>query len=384
MADREQLSIAFLADDTLDNDAGVAQYVKRLGGWLSRDGHRVNYLVGRSRLESWRGDPVYSLAHNLTVRWNGNRLSVPLWANRRAIQRLLNERHYDIVHVQAPYSPLLTQLIINRLPDDTALIATFHVSSSSPLTITGGRLLRQVYGRSLKRFNNLISVSQPAAIFARQAFGVASQQLPNTIELDAFKSPPITRRAPKRLVFLGRLVKRKGCAELLMAVASLAKHTSAPAFELIIAGDGPQRTRLERLSRKLGLSSAQVKFLGYVSEKDKVKLLASADIACFPALYGESFGIVLLEAMAAGAKVVIAGDNPGYRSVLAKSPQLLVDPAETKLFADKLLHYLTNKPATDNVQQWLRAEVKQYDIEKVGPKLLKLYRRSIAKQLGRR
>jgi phosphatidylinositol alpha-mannosyltransferase len=173
---------------------------------------------------------------------------------------------------------------------------------------------------------------------------------------------------------LGRLVERKGAASLLKAVAVLAHNLQESDWRLLIAGDGPQRAKLEQQAVKLGIGG-HTTFLGRIDEADKADVLASADLAIFPALSGESFGIVLIEAMAAGAGVVVGGDNPGYRSVLGAWPETLVDPqpAAAAGFARQLQHLLHN----DALRQRLHAEqakaVRQYDVTAVGIKLLRYY-----------
>jgi phosphatidylinositol alpha-mannosyltransferase len=100
-------------------------------------------------------------------------------------------------------------------------------------------------------------------------------------------------------------------------------------------------------------------------------------------LYGESFGIVLIEAMAAKAGVVLAGDNPGYRSVLGKQPQLLFNPSDKYSFAVRLQEMLENRKLHDQLHQWQQDEVKQYDINIVGQQVLELYSEAIAR-LGKK
>jgi phosphatidylinositol alpha-mannosyltransferase len=219
----------------------------------------------------------------------------------------------------------------------------------------------------------VLSVSSAAQAFAHQTFGIQSDIVPNTIDLKKFKTA--TSNQPGRIVFLGRLVPRKGARELIIAFQLVAKDN--PEAELVIGGSGAQRAELEALVERLGIKK-RVTFLGFVEEKDKADLLASAQIACFPALYGESFGIVLIEAMAAGAGVVIGGNNPGYTSVLQEQPECLFDPRSTAEFADRL-HSLLNEPsAAARLHSWQARHVRQYDINVVGQRLEKIYRAAIA------
>ena len=109
-------------------------------------------------------------------------------------------------------------------------------------------------------------------------------------------------------------------------------------------------------------------------------MLAGAAIACFPSLHGESFGIVLIEAMAAGAGVVLGGANPGYKTVLGGRPETLVDPKNTRQFAKRLEKFLTDAQLAAQIHSWQQSHVKRYDINEVGPSLVKVYYQAIAKQ----
>jgi len=165
--------------------------------------------------------------------------------------------------------------------------------------------------------------------------------------------------------------------ELLKAFRIL--HASMPEARLIVAGDGPERKTLERYIQKTDLQRA-VELRGKIPEQEKPSLLASADIACFPALHGESFGIVLIEAMAAGAKVVLGGDNPGYRSIMGDRPELLVEPSDSVKLASRLKHFLTEKPAIEAAHRWQAQSVKKYDVTRIGPVILDIYYQAIAKR----
>src|SRR5690606_31430482 len=112
---------------------------------------------------------------------------------------------------------------------------------------------------------------------------------------------------------------------------------------------------------------------GYVAEEDKADYLASADLAVYPATGGEAFGIVLLEAMAAGT-LVLAGENPGYRSVLGSQPQLLVDAADHKRLAEKIDRLLADKKQRQRLLDWQQKHIKSYDIDQIGPTFLDIYR----------
>src|SRR3989344_558344 len=371
------LSIGFLYDDTLDSSDGVAHQVKTLGAWLSQRGHKVSYLVGETKMREWQGGMVYSLARNQAVTFNGNQMSIPLPANRRKIKQLLDDIHFDVLHVQVPYSPFMAKRVINSANESTVVVGTFHVYPSSYWVELGTKFLRLLLGRSLKKFDEMISVSTPTATFAKRTFGINSLVIPNTVDVRHFKLSTHTRsnRQAKQIVFLGRLVERKGCLYLLKAFKELLRNV--PEAKLIIAGDGPRRKMLEIYVKQQKIDRS-VDFLGFISEADKPKLLAQADIACFPSLYGEAFGIVLIEAMAAGAGIVMGGNNPGYLSVLGEQRELLIDPKKTAAFAAQLEKLLKDEGLIARLHKWQTKQIKNYDIAVVGPMIESTYYRTVA------
>jgi phosphatidylinositol alpha-mannosyltransferase len=374
MKNDPKLRVGLVFDDTLDSSDGVAQYVKTLGAWLSDQGHSVRYLVGETKLKSWHGGQVYSLSKNIKVTFNGNNLSMPLPTVTRRIKRVIAEQGFDVIHVMVPYSPFMAAKVIKAVPKTTAVIGTFHIFPAGWLSALGSKLLRLMLARSLRRFDKIMSVSPAAAEFAQDAYNIRTEIVPNTVDINKFKTTASTNRAAKNIVFLGRLVDRKGARYLIEAFSSLAMDNT----RLLIAGDGPERENLKALATKLGVND-KVEFLGYIDEADKPALLARADVACFPSLYGESFGIVLIEAMAAGAKVVLAGDNPGYSSVLGGQPKLLIDPKKTDLFASRLRELLTDKPQIKTLERWQRETVQQYDVNTVGKSIASIYNGQIAR-----
>lgn len=372
----EKLSVGLVFDDTLDSNDGVSQQVKRLGEYLVANGHKVVYLCGETKIKEYAGGKVYSLAKNLSVKFNGNRLTMPIYSSRRVIKNVLKTEALDIVYVTVPYSPFLGQRIIAAADrSGVAVVGAFHILPSGWVSSLGARLLGLVQFFSLKRFGAFTSTSKSAAKFAQKTMRIRSSVVPNMVDIKYFEPGRRVGNEPGRIVFLGRLVKRKGCAELIDAFSVLAK--SRQDAQLIIAGDGPERQKLETQVHRLGLGD-KVKFLGYIDEQDKPQVLGSAEIACFPSLYGESFGVVLIEAMAAGAGVVLAGDNPGYRCVMEEQPQLLVNPADKEELASRLERLLGNEALRADLHKWQLQSVQQYDTGVVGEQILKLCRQAIA------
>ncbi len=367
------LCIGLLLDDSLDSSDGVQQYVLTLGSWLTQQGHDVHYICGQTKRNDLAN--LHPLSRNTRVRFNKNVLSIPRGASRTAIRLLLDRYKFDVLHVQMPFSPLLAGRVINAAPSTTKIIGTFHILPASRGAAIGTRLLGHITRRQLKRFDSCISVSEPARLYMKQAFKLDSVVIPNAIEVAKFAAGNGPKQlsvgaaaSEKKIVFLGRLVPRKGARYLLEAFAHLSPDHNA---KLIIGGTGNLLSSLVARSMQLGLEG-RVRFVGYVDEPHKSRFLADADIAVFPSTSGESFGIILLEAMAAGAGVVLGGNNPGYASVLTDK-SMVFDPKDTAGLAarlDGLLSYPVVAQKMHNVQQ---AMVKKYDIGVVGPQILSVY-----------
>lgn len=363
------MKIALVLDDSMDRNDGVQQYVRSLGGWLTDNGHTVHYLAGESNLTN---SAIRSMSKNINVRFNGNKLSVPLPASSLQIKKVLHSERYDIIHIQMPYSPLMAGKIISNAPSGTAIVGTFHILPLGRMQRYGTRALAVAQKRQIKRFDAICSVSAPACDFARSCFGITSMVIPNMIDIARWDTG--VRPHPFRIVFLGRLVPRKGCSYLLAALASLPPKLLSQ-LEIIIAGDGPERPKLEKFAEMHQLSN--VTFLGFIDENQKPGLLASAHLAIFPSLGGESFGIVLIEAMAAGAKVVIGGDNLGYKSVLSEWPETLIDPHNTTQFSVMIEKFLNNKKLCNNIHSKQQHAVRQYDTNVVGDQVLGIYKETL-------
>jgi phosphatidylinositol alpha-mannosyltransferase len=371
----EPLKIGLVLDDSLDKTDGVQQYVLALGGWLETQGHEVHYLVGETR----RVDipRVHSLAKNLAVRFNGNRMSMPLPGASKRIKRLLSEEGFDVLHVQLPYSPFLGGRIIAHASPTTAIVGTFHILPNSLLSVLANRVLAAWCRAGIKRFEKIVSVSAAAQRFARRVYGITGDVLENMVDYQRFYgAKPLARYHDnkKTVLFLGRLVPRKGCGLLLEAVKLLAdSEAGLPEFRVVICGTGPLESSLKQYVAENKLQD-YVEFAGYVPEADKPRYYASADIAVFPSNGGESFGIVLLEAMASGRTAVLAGNNPGYASVLADRTDLLFDPHDAGALAGELQLLLSNDEERQSIVRWCAAYARQFDTPAVGKRLLELYR----------
>ncbi len=375
-----QLKVGLVLDDTLDSTDGVQQYVINVGRWLEHRGHDVHYLVGQSHRQDIRN--IHSLSRNVRVKFNGNNLSVPLPVKKKLISDVLAPG-FDILHVQLPFSPMLAGRIIDSADNLTALIGTFHIAPYNQLSRYGGVLLGAVTKRQIGRFDSVLAVSEPAALMAKQIYRCNSLVIGNCFDFRLFYTAKPYKRAQDRveILFLGRLVKRKGCQTLLAAIALIERSSSGglPAYRLTIAGDGPLKTDLELYVDNNGLKD-YVRFVGYVDESIKPRYYASTDIAVFPSVGGESFGFVLVEAMASGRAAVVAADNPGYASVLKAAPELLFKAGDSASLAAKLKQLIYHNDLRRRFAQRGQAIARQYDQDIIGQQLIDCYQDALHKR----
>ena len=380
MAQKNKYKIGFVLDDGLDKPDGVQQYLFILGDYFSSLGHDVHYLVGETKRTDIPN--VHSISKNMKVIFNGNRMSMPLPASRAKIKKLLDDEEFDVLHIQTPYSPFMGHKVLLSAPESTALISTFHIAPNSGLVHVGTKLLGLWLQRSLKQVDRMISVSTAAQEFSRDTFGFGSEVVPNPVDYDKFHSAkPYSKYTSKtkNILFLGRFVPRKGAMVLLESIVELKKRKGIPDFRVILCGKGPLQAKIESFIQENRLEDT-VELVGFVSEEDKPRYYASSDISVFPSTGGESFGIVLTEAMASGKAVVLGGDNAGYRSVLGVQSELLFDTNSPKQLTDLLENYLKNPKEAKKMAKWGEEYTLQYDKKVVASRLLDIYAEVLRKK----
>lgn len=378
------LTIGFVFDDTLDALDGVQQHIITIGTELVRRGHDVHYLVGETH-----HSPVpqtVSLARNVMVSFNGNRMRIPLPVRKREIRAALAHNNYDILHIQAPYSPLFGGRVLECAPQSTGVVATYHIAPIDRRARYGGRALGLVNAHSHRRVDEVIAVSQVAAQYAQFTAHTHGTIIANPVNVEKFATAAhrATRDAAHpHIVFLGRLVPRKGAQLLLDALDYGERHGMfpMPGLHVTIAGEGPLMDDCVQRAARL---RTPVQFVGTVDES-KADLLASADVAVFPAIGGETFGIVLPEAIASGAGVTLAGDNPGYRWTMRSDEDALfsVGPDHARVLAERIERALTDAPWARRLHAREEALLDRYNVQEVTDEVEQVYARAIADRRAR-
>lgn len=292
------------------------------------------------------------------------------------INDMLEYEQFDILHFHEPWVPIISRQILQL--STSVNIATFH--AKVPETLMSRTVVKVVtpYMKSVMKYlHHLTAVSDSAAEYASALTDQPITIIPNGIDLAKYRKPKKKKlKGPKTILFIGRLEGRKGVKYLLQAYQLLTQEVDN--IQLIIAGDGPDREKLELLAEDLKVPN--VSFLGYISHELKVELLANADIYCSPALYGESFGIVLLEAMAMGT-VTVAGNNSGYIDVMQDLGAVsIVNPRDGVEFARSLKLLLENQPLRDLWQGWASDYVQQFSYANIVDEYEALYVESLKEQ----
>lgn len=372
------LTIGLLLDDGLDRPDGVQQYVLALARHLTARGHTVHLVASTTRRTDLEN--LHVLGRHLGVRVNGNVVRTPLPASAAAVRRLLAQVPFDVLHVQLPHSPLLTGRVVRRAAADVAVVGTFLILPDSPRVALATRALGLAERRTLRRFHEVIALSEPAGEFAQRAFGVTSTAIGMPLDLSAFPAGPVQPTAGRttQIVFLGRLVERKGPRELVAALALMERErmTSRP-WTLTLAGGGPLVDELHRAVRTGGLTE-RVRMPGFVAEEEKAQLLAGAGLVVLPSTGGESFGISVVEALACAGGPVLAGDNAGYRTTMAGVEEQLVDARDVRALARALARWVdADDEERAAAVRRQRAAVHRFDADLVMDQVETVYRRAV-------
>lgn len=375
------MKIALVIDDALARPDGVQEYVRTIGRAIGERGHEVHVLCsGEAGAPPLGIAAVHSLTSNVGVTFNGNGLRTPRPASRARLQAHLAAERYDVIHVQTPHSPLFAARVVRQARraqgDAVRIVATFHILPDGAVSEWGTRALGLALRRNLRLFDAFAAVSAPAAGFARRAFGIEATVIPNAVRVDEITAQaaaqpwPADERGRLVIAFLGRLVERKGAVELVEAVAALPAEVRE-SLVLRIGGKGPLSERIEELVARHRLGDV-VSLEGFVPDDAKPGFMAAADLAVFPATGGESFGIVLTEAMAAGAGAVLGGDNPGYAWTLDNS-DAVIEPRDTEGFAARLATLIADSEERAAIHAQQAARVRDFDVSVVAERVLSLY-----------
>ncbi len=359
---------------------GVTEHIASLDRVFRRWGHDVWVLAASTR-------DADELDHNVLKVGGGvvplpssgsvARISLSPRVYRR-VKNILNERAFDVIHLHEPMMPVLPWVVLRH--SHSVNVGTFHAyrENGNPGYEYGRHLLQPFFDR----LDGRIAVSEVARDAVARYFPAPYTIIPNGIDYERYGNgvEPLTRYADGRptILFVGRLEKRKGFQFLLEAFARV--RMVLPDARLLVAGAYSKEDKEPFVYQARREGIRNVHFVGYVPEDAKARYFHSCDVCCAPSTGYESFGIVLLEAMASG-KPLVASNIPGYRGVLTDGQEgLLVEPEDPQALAGALVRLLRDPQLRARMGARGRETARAFAWDKVAGRVLDLYQALLAQK----
>jgi phosphatidylinositol alpha-mannosyltransferase len=367
------MKIALVSPYDPAHPGGVFEHISHLQAEFLRRGHEVTILAPRGRKGGLEvRDGFYGIGRTVPIPANGSMVRVTFDVTLyKAVKTLLRREQFDVIHLHEPLIPVLPYLVL--LNSRSVNVATFHAFRASSPWYTA---FKPYMTYMMSRLDARIAVSAPARDFVSQYFQGPYDIVPNGIDVHRFRDiepfPWATDGVP-RILFVGRFTEpRKGFKYLLRAMPSV--HQQFPNARLIVVGGGKPE-HFEGQMERYGVRN--VDFVGQASPSELPRYYASCDLFCAPSTSGESFGIVLLEAMA-GGRPVVAGNIPGYRSVMSNGTQgLLVPPKDPHALALAIVRLLADAPLRDRMAMAGQETASHYAWPEIASRVLAIYERAL-------
>ncbi len=353
---------------SFDVPGGVQSHVLQLAAVMKDLGHEVSVLAPASPdAHDALPDYVVSGGRAVPIPYNGSVARLRFGpATHRKVKKWLMQGDFDVLHLHEPNAPSLSMLALNLA--EGPIVATFHTSTTKSLTLSVFEpILRPMHEKIVGR----IAVSDLARRWQMEALGSDAVEIPNGVDVASFASAaPLAGypRPGKTVLFLGRFNEpRKGMAVLLGALPAVVARFAD--VELLVVGHGDR----DELSEQAGPLASHLRFLGQVDDAVKASAMRSADVYCAPHTGGESFGIVLVEAMAAGAAVV-ASDLDAFRRVLDDGRcGRLVAADDSGSLAEGLIEVLADDAVRSGYVERATIAVQRYDWSVVAAQIMRVY-----------
>lgn len=350
---------------------GVTDHITKLAFQFKSWGHSVRVVAPCSSPQRVSDEDFIPMGRPVPVPSGGSiaRVSFSVWLRPR-IKSLLQREQFDVIHLHEPMAGSITLNVLSLSKSLKSVnVGTFHTNRGTRLYKMGAVKLGMPY---LRRLHGRIAVSAPAYHFISRHFPGDYEIIPNGIQFDEFDKAipfPELKDGKINLLFLGRLEKRKGLKHLLGAYSRL--KWDWPNLRLLVVGPGKPDDDSYRIMSERNIQD--VVFVGRVSDQDKARYFKSADVYCSPATGRESFGIVLLEAMASGTAVV-ASDIEGYSSVITHGREgLLAPPKDEESLADAIAILLKDPQLRTDLGVNGRKRAEEFRWERVASNVLDYY-----------
>ena len=360
------MRIGMVCPYSFDVHGGVQAHVLQLAEVMRERGHEVSVLAPSSPHVKLP-DYVVSGGKAVPIPYNGSVARLRFGpATHRMVKRWIAAGDFDVLHLHEPNAPSLSVLAL--MVAEGPIVATFHTSTTKSLALSFFQGILRPWNEKIV---GRIAVSDLARRWQIEALGSDAVQIPNGVDVDSFATaPPLPGypRPGKTVLFLGRFDEpRKGMEVLLGSLPALVQRF--PELEILIVGRGDE----DDLREEAGDLARHLHFLGQVDDAEKASALRSADVYCAPNTGGESFGIVLVEAMAAGTAVV-ASNLDAFRRVLVDGEAGLLVPVEdSAALAGALIAVLGDAELRARYVKAATAAVQQYDWSVVADEILRVY-----------
>jgi phosphatidylinositol alpha-mannosyltransferase len=374
------MKIALVSPYDFAVPGGVNNHICHLADHYVRLGHDVRIIAPASHREGLSRDGLIVIGERpigLPAGGSVARITLSLTLGPK-VERVLASEGFEIVHLHEPFVPLLPFQFLRRSKVTT--VATFHAAKDE------GRRWYTYFRPAISiwwdKIQGKIAVSPAALRLINRYFPDDYEIIPNGVNYDRFAAPvpPFAQYKDGKLniLFLGRLEKRKGLPYLLQAYARVKARMSDTRL-IIVGPDGGMRQACEGFVRRERLKD--VVFTGYVSEEDLPRYYKTADVFCAPNTGNESFGIILLEAMAA-ATPVIASDIEGFAYVVGHQAEgLLVPRRDTGALADALIQLLSDPDRRQAMSRRGQIKAQGFDWSRISQQVLSFYQR-VAEERG--
>jgi phosphatidyl-myo-inositol alpha-mannosyltransferase len=368
------MKIALVSPYDVRHPGGVADHIQHLSAVLRVMGHGVTVIApaGGSNDEDFVVAPdFYGIGRAVKFPANGSSAWITLqpFALSRPVKEVLRAEQFDIIHLHEPLMPNLPHVVLRH--STSINVGTFHAFSESNM---GYATFRPYLRRDFRMLQGRIAVSRAAKSYVQSYFPGRVVVIPNGIEPERFgpRVEPLPRYRDGRptILFVGRYNdSRKGFKYLTRAVALV--RAQYPDVRLLVVGRG-QPKRYLRFIESHGLER-NIEFAGFASVDELPRYYASADLFCSPATGRESFGLVVMEAMASGTPVVTTA-IPGHQGILTNGVEgLMVEPASAQALAMALIRLLSDRSLARAMGDAGRATAMQYSWAEVGKRVVEQY-----------
>ena len=373
------MKIALVSPYDFAHPGGVGRHISSLYAHFVRLGHDVRVIAPASEPVRDFGDQFIKIGRPFPIPASDSVIRVSISLHLApTIKEVLAREKFDIVHLHEPFMPMLCSAVLRF--SESANVGTFHAAQGKPGYKFGRPFSTWLLRRRARKLEGHIAVSRPAMNYVCQFVPAEYEIIPNGIDLNHFR-PDVQpmeqyRDGKLNIVFMGRLEFRKGVNYLLKAFYEL--KSQMPDTRLIICGPGTRlRKRYEEWVEKNRLRD--VVFTGMVSFEDQPRYYRTADVFCAPSTSRESFGLVLLEAMATG-RPTVATNIEGYASVVTSGEEgLLVPPMDSHALAQALMTLLKDKALREQMAQKAIITAGKYSWEDVSRRVLDYYQKTLDK-----